>query len=461
MENDRTKYDLMILGGGPAGYVAALNAAGNGLKTALVEMDAPGGMCLNWGCIPSKTLIQSAKFLEISRKAAEYGISGIDADKVRPDWPAMQKRSKKIVKKLTKGVDSLLKNRGVHTIRGYGEIYDRNIMKVGSEKYEFEHLIIATGSHYRLPPEFKELENTYSIKEIYNIPELPEKMIIIGAGTVGVEFALLFAALDVKVKIVDKSKLFMPYLDDEVRRELMQTMKKQGIEFHADHRAGIGAGRIEIFDRDGEALNIGNDWMTLWATERRANLKGLEFLMTEGLETSKPGYIKCDEFCRTNLNKVYAVGDVNGKIMLAHVASKEGSTAVDHILGKAKALNYDLIPYNLYARQEIASVGITEEQARAQGYNYRAGRFNFLANGKALAEDNASGFVKIIHDTQYGEILGVHIIAENATDLISEAALAMQSEASIEELAMVTHPHPTLSEALLEAGLKSLGRPLH
>jgi len=455
-----SKYDVLVLGGGPGGYVAALRASAGGLRTALVEMETVGGMCLNWGCIPSKALIQSAKNLNVVRNASAWGIRGIKGSEARPDWQAMLKRSHKIVKKLTRGVEFLLKNNGVDLYSGFGRVLDRQRLQVNDKELKYEHLIIATGSGYELPAGPDAGPGIYSPKTIYGMEELPETLLIAGAGNVGVEFALLFAGLDVKVTLVEKGVQMMSYLDEDVAQELSGMLKRSGVTVLHETECHIDKEGIILKDRNGRETVPETD-VLLWTPARKANMKGLETLQAEGLGMTREGYIESDEHCRTNLNKVYAVGDVNGRVMLAHTASREGSTAVEHILGRGKALNYELIPFNLYASTEIASVGLTEAQAGEEKYDYSSGKFNFSANGKALAEDSSRGFVKVIYEKKYGEILGVHIVSENATDLISEAVLAMQGEATIWDLAMTTHPHPTLSEAILEAAFKGLDEPLH
>lgn len=453
------KFDIVILGAGPGGYVAALRAAQLDLKTAIIEKDAVGGMCLNWGCIPSKTLMASADLYQKIQDAKRFGLTGVNFKDVTPDWDAMNKRAKRVVGRLTKGVQTLLDRNGVTTIMGEGVITDLGKIKVNDDIIEYDNLVIATGSRYPIPDFAKDADNFYTPRTIYQMDDLPKSMTIIGAGVVGIEFALLFSNLGVNVEIVEKSKHFMPYMDDDLIKMMEQTLRRNKVKLHLNAEAVDVSDNGLTIEKDGETETIASD-IYLSAVTRQANLSGLDYLLERGLELRR-GYIRTDLRCRTTLANVYAVGDVNGRFMLAHVASKEGTTAVETIAGEGRDLVYDLMPYNLYATPEFASVGLTEKQAEAKGFIVETGKFPLTANGKALAENHTEGFIKVVYDKKYGEILGVHIAAYNATDLIGEAVMSMQVESTVWDVAASVHPHPTLSETFMEAAFKGVDRPIH
>jgi dihydrolipoamide dehydrogenase len=453
-------YDLAIIGGGPGGYVAALRAAQGGLSTVLIEKEAVGGMCLNWGCIPSKSLISSTILYEKMLKAEKYGLTGVDFKAILPDWGKMNNYAQSVVQRLTRGVKALLDKNGVEIILGTAEVQDKQSLKVNEQTIRFKNLIIATGSHYPLPDFVKDEANFYTPRTIYGIQKLPETLTIIGAGVVGVEFALLFASLGVKVTLLEKHKELMSYMDIDLIASLKLTLKKNKVKLITEANAvKYDTSGLTIKKGDGTEEILSSD-IYLSALPRTANLTGLEALVKSGMELKK-GFIRTDLRARTTLPNIFAVGDVNGKIMLAHVASAEGTTAVETILGEGKDLVYDLMPYNLYAKPEFASVGLTQQEAEKRGFLVETGKFPMTANGKALADDSADGFVKVVYDKKYGEILGVHIAADNATDLISESVMAMKVESTVWDVASAVHPHPTFSEAFLEATFKAMKQPLH
>lgn len=453
------KYDIVILGAGPGGYVAALKAAQAKNKVAIIEKENVGGMCLNWGCIPSKSLQKSAKVFEAIQKAKEFGIEGIDLEKVKPDWKTMKARAFKVVDKLTNGVKTLLSKNGVTLYNGFGVVTGERIIEVNGEKIEYENLIIATGSEYPLPFESHDGNNIYTPKNIYSLDKLPESIGIIGGGIIGVEFAYLFSMLGVKVSLFEKKSHLISFMDDDVIAFTERNLKKRKVKLFLDSEVkGFDNGFVKYVVK-GEEKNEKCD-IVLSATTRVASLSGLDYLLKRGLEL-KGGYIRTDLRTRTSLPNIYAVGDVNGLWMLAHVSSVEGTTAVETINGKGNDLIYDMMPTCIYAYPEISAVGLTEKGALKRGFLVDVGKFPLAANGKALAEGESDGFVKVISEKKYGEILGVHIVAENATDLIGESVLTMQLEGTLYDVASVVHPHPTLSESILEATLKGLGTPLH
>lgn len=454
-----SKYDIVILGGGPGGYVAALKAVQSKKSVALIEKDNIGGMCLNWGCIPSKALLKSAKVYESLLKAKEFGIDGVDASKLSVNWTGMIDRAFKVVEKLTGGVKTLLNKNGVQVYKGFGEVTGNRTIEVDGEKLEFDNLIIATGSTYPMPFEDADEKKVLTPKNIYSLDKLPESIAIAGGGIIGVEFAFLFSALGVKVTLFERKDHLVNFMDDEVIGFTERALKKRKVKLNLESSVtGYEDGEV-VFSQKGETKKEKAE-ILLSAATRKASLGGLDYLLKHGLEL-KNGYIRTDLRTRTSLPNIYAAGDVNGQWMLAHVSSVEGTTAVETINGKGSDLNYDMMPTCIYSYPEISSVGLTEKGALKRGFLVDVGKFPIAANGKALAEGESDGFVKIISDKKYGEILGVHIVAENATDIISESVLAMQLEGTLYDVAAVVHPHPTLSESVLEATLKGLGTPLH
>jgi dihydrolipoamide dehydrogenase len=454
-----SKYDIVILGAGPGGYVAALKAAQSGKNVALIEKDNVGGMCLNWGCIPSKALMASAKVYDNIVKSKEYGIDGIDSSTVTLNWTVMVERAFKVVEKLTGGVKTLLAKNGVKVYHGYGEVVGNRSIRIDEEIIEFDNLIIATGSNYPLPFEDADEKKVLTPKNIYSLDKLPESIAIAGGGIIGVEFAFLFSMLGVKVSLFENKNHLVNFMDDEVIGFVERQLKKKKVKLSLESNVtGYEDGEV-VYNVKGETKKEKADFL-LSAATRKASLGGLDYLLKHGLEL-KNGYIRTDLRTRTSLPNIYAVGDVNGQWMLAHVSSVEGTTAVETINGGGHDLIYDMMPTCIYANPEISAVGLTEKGALKRGFLVDVGKFPLAANGKALAEGQSDGFVKVVSDKKYGEILGVHIVAENATDMISESALAMQLEGTLYDVAAVVHPHPTLSESVLEATLKGLGTPLH
>jgi dihydrolipoamide dehydrogenase len=450
------KYDIAILGSGPGGYVAALKAAQMKKSVALIEKENIGGMCLNWGCIPSKSLLKSAKVYDSIIKSKEFGIDGIEKDKITLNWKSMKDRAFKVVDKLTSGVKFLLDKNGVQIYKGFGKVVDKNKIAVENEIIEFENLIIATGSAYENP--FIS-DKSYTPKNIYSLEKLPSSLAIAGGGLIGVEFAFLFSSLGVNVTLFEAKDRLIPFMDNDIITFTERMLKKKKVKIFLQSEVKNFENSEIIFESNGETKKEKAE-VLLSAARRKASLHGLEFLLENGLRT-EDGYIKTDLRCRTSLPNVYAIGDVNGLWMLAHVASVEAATAVETINGGGSDLNYEMMPVCLYSDPEISCAGITEQTALKKGFLVETGKFPLSANGKALAEGQSEGFVKIVSDKKYGEILGVHIVADNATDLIGESVLAMQMEGTVYDIASVVHAHPTFSETILEATLKGLGKPLH
>jgi dihydrolipoamide dehydrogenase len=454
------KHDLVIIGTGPGGYVAAIKAAQKGLDTAVIEKESIGGVCLNWGCIPTKAMLQSAKLYKNILNAKTFGIN-VDKNSVSADLDKMVKRKDKIVKKLTGGVAYLFKNNGVTVYNGEANLKDANTVEVGDDTIEAKNIIIATGAHPFVPP-INGLEEglsegyVHTSKTMLDVKNLPSKLTIIGGGVIGMEFATVYASLGVDVTVLEKMDDILLGVDSEIKDAYKKTLKKAKIKVKTE----VDVEKVEkssITYKDNKESVTLDHTLVLLSTGMRPNKKGWEAL---DLETEK-GFIKTDDSLKTNIKGVYAIGDVNGKYMLAHVASKEGIVAVENILGEGKKVDYSKVPSGVYTFPEIAQVGITEDEAKEKGIDYKVSKFPITANGKALAEGQSVGMVKMIADKKYNEIIGVHILSDHATELISESVLAMTLEARGEDIAETIHPHPTLSEMLHETAHGIVDKPIH
>jgi dihydrolipoamide dehydrogenase len=456
-----TIYDIAIIGSGPAGYTAAIRAGQYGLKTALIEKDGfLGGTCLHVGCIPTKALLFNAELWDHLKDAKEFGIEGVDARKL--NWAAIQDRKGKIVAKHAKGLEFLMKKNKVETIRGYGKltgpaqngIHTVEITNGGkASQLKAKNVILATGSEARLIPGLEVSDRILTNIEILSLKEIPKSLVIVGAGAVGVEFASIYRSFDCEVTIVEMLPRLVP-VEEEVSKELARVYRKRGINFHTGARVekvektktGVGV-TITV---DGKQHKIEAEKILI-AIGRKPRTQNI------GLERTKikpeREFIKTDSWMQTTEPGVYAVGDiVLGTPQLAHVGAMEALVAVAKIAGKtAKPINRERIPGATYCHPEIGSVGLTETQAREAGYNVKTGKFPFSANSRASIVGQHEGFIKIVSDSDYGEILGVHIIGPQATELIAEAVAAMEMEATVEDLMWTIHAHPTLAEAMLDA----------
>jgi dihydrolipoamide dehydrogenase len=453
-------YDIIVIGGGPGGYVAAIKAGQLGLKVALVEKDNVGGVCLNWGCIPTKAMLKTAKVYKQFLHAENYGLAIADKDAIKVDLKSIKKRKDKIVKRLTTGVKGLLKKAGVEIIDGFGEVLDQETVKVADKTYKAKNLILATGSHPFLPPieglqEAMDSGNGLTAKEILALEELPEKLVIVGGGVIGVEFATLYSNLGTKVTIIEMQDKLLTQIDDEVRSTYMKLLKNDNLTIITEAQVSKITSSEVHYKKDGEH-KVAYD-KVLFSIGVRPNLKGLEAL---NLETNRSGVVT-NERMETNVKGVYAIGDMNGIMMLAHVASAEGLVAVENIHGNDVEIDYTKVPSGIYGFPEIAYVGLTEQDLIAKGIKYKKSMFPLAANGKALAEGESDGFIKVLADEEYGELLGVHILAVNATDMISEAVTTMELEGTVFEIAKAIHPHPTLSEIVMEAAHGIIDKPIH
>lgn len=453
------QFDVLILGGGPGGYTAAIKAGQQGLNVALIEKETIGGACLNWGCIPTKAWLKSAKLYTQMMHAADYGIT-LDKKAVAIDFKNFLSRKNKIVKKLTGGVKFLLKKNGVKVYDGFGEIKSPTEATVNGESIGFKTLIVATGATPFLPP-IKGLEESFkkgtvvTAKELLDIDYIPDTLSIVGGGVIGVEFATVFNALGAKVSIFEREDDILLTVDEEIRAAFKKKLKSDGIDvFTSANVAGFKEGFIEV-EMDGKTASI-ETHLSLVSVGMKPNLNGLDALH---LKTDK-GAIVVDRLLHTSQPHVYAIGDVNGIMSLAHVASAEGLVVIDHLNGHDRPMDYTQIPSGIYTFPEIAQVGLTEQAAKEQGLDYKVSVFPLAANGKALAEGETTGMLKMIASKPYGEIVGVHIMAQNATELISESVLAMSLEMCAEDIAHAVHPHPTLSEMMHEVAHGILDKPI-
>ncbi|VEU83118.1 dihydrolipoyl dehydrogenase [Acholeplasma hippikon] len=454
------QYDIIVVGGGPGGYVAAIKAAQLGAKTALVEKENVGGICLNHGCIPTKTFLKSAKVFKTMKHANDYGVTA--SGEIGFDWSKIVSRKDGVVKQLTGGVAFLLKKNGVDVYNGFGEIKSANEVVVNGESLQTKNVIIATGASAIVPP-IPGVEDAYkkgivvTSRELLAVKNYPKSILIVGGGVIGVEFATVFNSFGSKVTIIEKMDGILPTMDEEVRVAYTKTLKKDGIEILTGAEVKSVSDHKLTYNLAGQDVTIEGD-LILMAVGTRANSKGLEHL---GLEMDRAN-IKTNEYLQTNVPGIYAIGDVNGKFMLAHVAEHEGIVAVEHILKKGhQKMDYDKIPSCIYGSPEIAAIGLTEKEAKARGIDYKVSKVPLAAVGKALADGEKEGFIKLIVDKKYLEVVGVHIYAYNATELISEFSVAMASEATAYEIAHAIHPHPTLSELSLEAALGAIDKAIH
>jgi dihydrolipoamide dehydrogenase len=460
-----SKYDLIILGSGPGGYVAAIRASQLGLKTAIIEKESLGGICLNWGCIPTKALIKSAEVFDYLKHAEDYGLKIKEYDK---DFNAVVNRSRNVANTMSKGVNFLMKKNKIDVIIGHGTLLPGKKVMVQSENEEkevsAEHIIIATGARARelinLKPDGKKI---IEYRKAMTLEKQPKKMVIVGSGAIGVEFAYFYNAMGTEVTIVEYQPRIVPVEDEDISKQMEKIFVKSGIKVLTSSEVKEvqenGKTLKVIIEKDGKSSDIDAD-VVLSAVGIKANIEniGLEELGVN-VENDK---IVVDSFYNTNVPGYYAIGDVTGGQSLAHVASAEGIICVEKIAGlDVDKLDYENIPGCTYSQPEIASVGLTELQAKEKGYELKVGKFPFTASGKAQASGTPDGFIKVIFDAKYGEWLGCHMIGSGVTDMIAEAVLGRKLETTGHEVLKSVHPHPTMSEAVMEAVADAYGEVIH
>jgi len=446
------EYDLIIIGAGPAGYVAAIRAGQLGMKTVLVEKKEVGGMCLNWGCIPTKALIESAKFYNRIKTAENLGIDGIDQSKVVFNWTNAKKRSAKIVTKLIGGVNFLLKKNSVEVIKGEARITSPNSISVQNRLIEARNIFIGTGS-YPAPLEIElPAGKLIQVEHLLNMEELPHRIVLIGHGPVTLELAQFFQLIDKEITVISPVENILPGIDDYLRQYILKKTRSQGIRIIENSKIGSA---------DDKILKV-NDIDILYDVVINCSWRnGIAPPSDIDLSRDDHGFIPVDEFLETRVPGIFAIGDVNGLSYLAHAASAQGVFAVNHVQGVQGSMDMKQCPINIYTHPEVAQIGLTEREVRDKGIDYRIGEFPMSANGKALAEDSAEGMIRILSGKKLGEVLGVQIIAANATDLIAEAAAFMSVEATVYDVARTMHAHPTVSEVFLEAGMDAADKPIH
>ena len=448
-------FDLIVIGGGPAGYVGAIRAAELGAKVALVERSELGGTCLNWGCIPTKALLKSAQVYHYCKSAKSFGVA-IEGE-VKADLKAMVARSRQVAATTGRGVEMLLKKAGVEIITGSAELLSDHTIKVGEAVYEAKNILLATGASPREVPSILIDHNfVLSSRDALVLEELPETMVVVGSGAIGSEFAFLYASLGVKVTVVEYLPQFMPLLDAEVSAAAERAFRRQRITVMTDTAVkgvAVADGKCVVeVEQKGEAKQIVAD-KVLSAVGIKSNIEGLG-LDKVGVQVERDKVVVDSEF-RTSVSSIYAVGDIIASPALAHVASAEAVNCVERIFGLSpKALDYALTPACIFTTPEIASVGLTEEQAQKQGIEYKVARYNFASSGKAAAAGDRDGFVKLIFDAE-NKLRGAHIIGANVVEMLGEPSVAMALGATANDLATTIHAHPSLYEGIYEAA-KSL-----
>ena len=458
-------FDVVILGGGPAGYVCAIRCAQLGLQTAVVEQDKLGGVCVNIGCIPTKALLHSAYVAHLLKESKDFGI---EAGEVKTDYGVAMKRSRRVADQNSKGVEFLMKKHKITVVRGTGVLQPGKKVKVGSDVYEAKKaVVIATGSRVKgLPQIGLEINKTTVISsdEALLMEKIPATLAIIGAGAVGMEFADIFNAFGVKVTIIEALPRILPLEDAEASDAVGKSYRKRGIEVIAGAKvtkATVAKDKVTLdVEAGGEKKQIVAA-AVLMAAGRAVNIENVG-LKECGIQLTERGFIKVDKNLQTSTAGYYAIGDVAGPPMLAHKGSREGVTVAEIIAGqKPHPIKYDNVPSVTYCHPEVASIGLTEDQCKEKKLDYVAGKFPFSASGRARGTGETEGFVKILRDKKYGEILGAHIVGGHASEIIHELAVARENEYTVEEVELAIHAHPTMSEAIAEAALDSLGRALN
>ncbi len=464
----QTTYDIAVLGGGPAGYVAAIRAAQLGANVALIEKDELGGVCMNVGCIPTKALIKSAEVYQSAKNGKEFGV---ECENIKTNWQSAVLRKERIIKMLGKGISHLMDTNKITLIKGEGEIISSSEISVRTAENEentnvkFNKLIIATGSRPLVPTFIKgcEQQGVLTSTDALSLNEIPSSIAIIGGGVIGIEFATLFAEMGAKVTVLELESHILPQEDNEISLQLERSLKRKGIKFE------LGAKAEEILNIDSQTqenlcvkythsgqektLAVQNVLIALGRTYNS------EIAQSLNLKTEK-GYIAVDEYMQTSHENIYAAGDIVGGKLLAHLAYAQGRAAAENAMGIKSNVNYNAVPSCVYTTPEIASVGINESEATAQGINAKIGRFDFRVNGRALTLGERDGFVKIVAD-ENGVILGGQILGANASEMITELSLAVALKLTAEQIADIIHPHPAMCEAIWEACCEIAGKALH
>jgi len=479
------QFDLLIVGGGPGGYVAAIRGAQLGLNVAVVEKERPGGVCLNWGCISTKAMLRSAEVLETMRHAADYGVL---ADNVRLDYSAVLKRKDRIVKDLTDGVGSLLKSNKVTVIKGHarftgrttvdvydvsesplgagGPLYNATPGAIKTGTFSGKDVIIATGSTPVVPPiSGAKLPGAVTSDGAFLLPEVPRRIVIVGGAAVGAEWASMFHTFGAEVTLVELLPTLLPAEDVDMGTGLARSFTTRGIRVLTGHMVTAleehkGGLRVSVTDPESASPRTVDAEVVLFGVGREPNTAYLGLEQT-GVTTDARGFVLVDEGLHTSAPHVYAIGDITGHLLLAHVASHQGLVAVANVAGRPERMDYTSVPAATFTHPEVASVGLTEAKAVEQGHDVAVGKFPFSALGRAQSYGATEGLVKVVAESRYHQVLGMHIIGPSASDLIAEAVLAINMEATLESIADTIHAHPTLGEGSMEASMAALGLPIH
>lgn len=460
-------FDLIVVGSGPGGYVAAIRASQLGMKVAVVEKENLGGICLNWGCIPTKSLLKSAQAYEYALHASDYGVN-IDGN-VKPDLSKMVERSRNIASQMSTGIQFLFKKNKIEVINGFGKLKDNKTVEITAadgtkSEAKAKHIILATGARSKQLPNLpQDGEKIIGYRQAMTLKEQPESMIVVGSGAIGSEFANFYNSIGTKVTLVEFLPNIVPNEDEEVSKNLQRSFKKAKMkvmtkaEVLSVDTSGSGC-KVTIKTKKGEEQHEADIVLSAVGVTPNIENIGIEEL---GIELEK-GKIKVDDYYRTNIEGIYAIGDIVHGQALAHVASAEGITCVEKIAGEnPEPVNYQNIPGCTYTNPEVSSVGLTEKMAKEAGYEVKVGKFPFSASGKAKAAGSPDGFVKLVFDAKYGELLGAHMIGANVTEMIAELVVARKLEITGHELIKAIHPHPTMSEAIMEAAAAAYDEVIH
>ena len=458
-------FDVIVLGSGPGGYVTAIRASQLGLKTAIIEKESLGGVCLNWGCIPTKALLKSAQVFDYINHAEDFGIS---VEKSNADFDKIIKRSRDVADGMSKGISYLTKKNKIEVIYGFGKLKKAGVVSVENDgkatEYKAKHIIIATGARSReLPNLPQDGKNIIGYREAMTLKKMPEKMVVVGSGAIGVEFAYFYNALGVDVTVVEYMPNIVPLEDEDISKQLQRSFKKSGMKIMTNssvEKVNVTDNGCEVLVKTKKGDETIQADIVLSAVGITANIENIG-LEDVGIKTEN-GKLIVDEFYNTNVAGYYAIGDLLPTQALAHVASAEGIICVEKIAGEnPEPIDYGNIPGCTYCNPEISSVGLTEAKAKEAGYEIRVGKFPFTASGKASAAGHKDGFVKVIFDAKYGEWLGCHMIGYNVTEMIAEAVVARKLETTGHEILKAVHPHPTMSEAVMEAVAEAYDEVIH